>query len=181
MPAIPARMLRACGRSLYMTSTPSLHSPRIRLGQMASHLSTSNSSTIPAGTMSLADLPKSNVFTSKLPADPAFETPEASHKAPRQTLGPRMVKGALFTYVRPELVEEPELLGVSPRAMADLGLKSGEEQTPSFQALVAGNEFAWSEEEGGVYPWAQCYGGSFFNSNTETTKEHRGLKTNLSL
>jgi hypothetical protein len=132
---------------------------------MASHLSTNstnnpNPSVTPAGAMSLADLPKSNVFTSKLPADPAFETPEASHKAPRQTLGPRMVKGALFTYVRPELVEGPELLGVSPRAMADLGLKPGEEQTASFQALVAGNEFAWSEEKGGVYPWAQCYGGS---------------------
>jgi uncharacterized protein YdiU (UPF0061 family) len=120
--------------------------------------------------MSLADLPKSNVFTSKLPADPAFETPEASHKAPRQTLGPRMVKGALFTYVRPEVVESPELLGVSPRAMADLGLKPGEEQTPSFQALVAGNEFAWSEEKGGVYPWAQCYGGLFFTAFTKETK-----------
>lgn len=149
-----------------MTAAPSLH-PTIgnRLGQMSSHLSTvrnGNESPGPtAGTMSLADLPKSNVFTSKLPADPAFETPEASHQAARQTLGPRMVKGALFTYVRPEPVEKPELLGVSPRAMADLGLKPGEEQTPSFQALVAGNEFAWTEENGGVYPWAQCYGGSF--------------------
>ncbi|GLI81938.1 hypothetical protein PoHVEF18_010335 [Penicillium ochrochloron] len=154
-----------------MSTTPALNSTtRIRLGQMASHLSTTSSNNItspsvtPAGTMSLADLPKSNVFTSKLPADPAFETPEASHKAPRQTLGPRMVKGALFTYVRPEVVEEPELLGVSPRAMADLGLKPGEEQTPSFQALVAGNEFAWTEEKGGVYPWAQCYGGWQFGS-----------------
>jgi len=170
MPALPARMLRAyTSRSLYMTITPSIHpltsirtGTHLRLNQMASHLSTN--SPAPPGTMSLADLPKSNVFTSKLPADPAFETPEASHKAPRQTLGPRMVKGALFTYVRPEPVEEPELLGVSPRAMADLGIKPGEEQTASFQALVAGNEFAWTEEEGGVYPWAQCYGGSFFSS-----------------
>ncbi|KAF3394603.1 hypothetical protein F1880_005581 [Penicillium rolfsii] len=161
MPAISARILRACtGRSLYMSTTPALKSPtRIRLGQMASHLASSSN-----GTMSLADLPKSNIFTSKLPADPAFETPEASHKAPRQTLGPRMVKGALFTYVRPEVVEAPELLGVSPRAMADLGLKPGEEQTPSFQALVAGNEIAWTEEKGGVYPWAQCYGGWQFGS-----------------
>ncbi|KAJ5169101.1 uncharacterized protein N7482_004695 [Penicillium canariense] len=125
---------------------------------MASHTSTI---TTAAGTASLADLPKSNVFTSKLPADPAFETPEASHKAPREALGPRMVKGALFTYVRPEQVEEPELLGVSPKAMADLGLQPGEEQTPAFQALVAGNEFAWTEEKGGIYPWAQCYGESF--------------------
>lgn len=70
-----------------------------------------------------------------------------------------MVKGALFTYVRPEQVDGPELLGVSPRAMEDIGLKPGEEQTPQFQALVAGNEIFWNEDQGGIYPWAQCYGG----------------------
>ncbi|KZN84785.1 UPF0061 protein [Penicillium chrysogenum] len=116
-------------------------SARNRLIQMA-HLST-------AGT-SLAELPKSNVFTSKLPPDPAFDTPESSHKAPRETLGPRMVKGALFTYVRPEQTDEPELLGVSSKAMKDLGLKPGEEQTSRFKALVAGNEIWWNEEQGGL-------------------------------
>lgn len=142
-------MLRACpGR--YMSRA--FH-PTLRLAQMASHLSSS------AGT-SLADLPKSNVFTSKLPADPAFETPEASHKAPRETLGPRMVKGALFTYVRPESTKEPELLGVSSRALEDLGLKPGEEDTSQFKALVSGNQIWWDEEKGGIYPWAQCYGGA---------------------
>lgn len=70
-----------------------------------------------------------------------------------------MVKGALFTYVRPEPVDETELLGVSPKAMEDLGLKPGEEQNPQFKALVAGNEIWWSGEKGGIYPWAQCYGG----------------------
>ncbi|KAJ5693318.1 hypothetical protein N7462_002741 [Penicillium macrosclerotiorum] len=142
-------------------------SARNRLGQMASHMSSASK----PGALSLADLPKSNVFTSKLPPDPAFETPEASHKAPRETLGPRMVKGALFTYVRPEEVEGPELLGVSPRAMEDLGLKSEEAQTPQFKALVAGNEFAWTEEKGGIYPWAQCYG------ETETREEILNTKT----
>jgi hypothetical protein len=127
--------------------------PRNRLNQMASHFSSG------AG-ISLTELPKSNNFTSKLPADPAFETPEASHTAPRETLGPRMVKGALFTYVRPEQSDEPELLGVSSKAMKDLGLKAGEEQTPQFKALVAGNEIWWNEKQGGIYPWAQCYGGS---------------------
>ena len=136
-------------------SARALPSMQNRLGQMASHISTR------AG-MSLAELPKSNVFTTKLPPDPAFETPEASHNAPRETLGPRMVKGALFTYVRPEQNEEPELLGVSPRAMEDLGLKEGEEQTPQFKALVAGNKIWWSAEKGGIYPWAQCYGGKWF-------------------
>ncbi|KAJ5833148.1 hypothetical protein N7474_001459 [Penicillium riverlandense] len=133
----------------YMSSPTSL--ARSRLAQMASQVAT------PSG-VPLADLPKSNVFTSKLPADPAFETPEASHRAPRETLGPRMVKGALFTYVRPEPSDEPELLGVSPKAMQDLGLKPGEEQSPQFKALVAGNAIEWNEEKGGIYPWAQCYG-----------------------
>jgi hypothetical protein len=109
--------------------------------------------------LSLVELPKSNVFTSKLPPDPAFDTPEASHKAQRERLYPRTVKGAAFTFVRPETTEDPELLGVSPRAMKDLGLKPGEENTAQFKAVVAGNEFYWDEENGGVYPWAQCYGG----------------------
>ncbi|CAL5872285.1 uncharacterized protein PFLUO_LOCUS6546 [Penicillium psychrofluorescens] len=134
----------------YMYSPTSL--ARSRLAQMASHVAS------PAG-VPLADLPKSNVFTSKLPADPAFETPEASHRTPRETLGPRMVKSALFTYVRPEPSDEPELLGVSPKAMQDLGLKPAEEQSTQFKALVAGNEIEWNEEKGGIYPWAQCYGG----------------------
>ncbi|KAJ5794456.1 hypothetical protein N7457_001055 [Penicillium paradoxum] len=142
----------ACSRNRYMFPRPKLRpSVRIRLNQMASHLSTAG--------ISLAELPKSNVFTSKLPADPAFDTPESSHEAPRETLGPRMVKGALFTYVRPERTDEPELLSVSAKALADLGLKPGEEQTPQFQALVAGNKIWWNEEQGGIYPWAQCYGG----------------------
>lgn len=126
--------------------------PRNRLNQMASHFSSGSG-------ISLAELPKSNTFTSKLPADPAFETPESSHNAPRETLGPRMVKGALFTYVRPEQAEGSELLSVSSKAMQDLGLKAGEEQTSQFKALVAGNEIWWNEEQGGIYPWAQCYGG----------------------
>lgn len=150
-----AQMLRASTGSRYL-SARSWNSPatRNRLGQMASHLSSGG-----AGT-SLAELPKSHVFTSKLSPDPAFETPELSHKAPRETLGPRMVRGALFTYVRPEKAQNPELLGVSPAAMEDIGLSPGEERTPQFQALVAGNEIWWNEAEGGVYPWAQCYGGS---------------------
>ncbi|KAJ6001787.1 hypothetical protein N7499_002349 [Penicillium canescens] len=137
---------------------PNFRSPvRNRLSQMASHF--------PSGAgVSLVELPKSNNFTSKLPPDPAFETPEISHKAPRESLGPRMVKGALFTYVRPEPTDAPELLGVSPKAMKDVGLKPGEDQTAQFKALVAGNEFWWDEEKGGVYPWAQCYGGWQFGS-----------------
>lgn len=131
---------------------------RNRLGRMAAHLSNVSSGL----GRSLTDLPKSNVFTSKLPPDPAFEAPETSHKAPRERLYPRLVKGALFTFVRPEATEEQELLGVSSKAMEDLGLKSGEENTDQFKAVVSGNEFFWSEEKGGVYPWAQCYGGMLF-------------------
>ncbi|KAJ6127466.1 hypothetical protein N7523_003078 [Penicillium sp. IBT 18751x] len=170
-----SRVLCVCsGR--YMSR--SFH-PALRLAQMVSHLSSS------AGT-SLADLPKSNVFTSKLPADPAFETPEASHHAPRQALGPRTVKGALFTYVRPEPAKEPELLGVSPRAMEDLGLKPGEEDTPQFKALVAGNHIWWDEEKGGIYPWAQCYGvdhglGSSGTDLFETTNPQTGKRYELQL
>jgi hypothetical protein len=138
---------------------PNFRSPvRNRLSQMAAQFSSG------AG-VTLSELPKSNNFTSKLPPDPAFETPEISHKAPREALGPRMVKGALFTYVRPEPTDAPELLGVSPRAMKDLGLKPGEDQSAQFKALVSGNDIFWDEEKGGVYPWAQCYGGKYLSSD----------------
>ena len=136
----------------------------LRLSRMTSHYSNGsiNGANGAFKGVSLQDLPKSNVFTSKLPPDPAFPTPADSHKAPRQTLGPRLVRGALFTYVRPEEVEKTELLGVSPVAMRDIGLSKGEEKTEQFQKLVSGNSLsAWDAETGkGVYPWAQCYGGT---------------------
>lgn len=133
-----------------------LHRSRalFRLGQTASQ----RFSSFIMGS-SLADLPKSGVFTAKLPSDPAFETPESSHQAPREILGPRLVKGALYTFVRPEPTEATELLGVSPKAMKDIGLKPGEECNPEFEAMVSGNKIYWNEEKGGIYPWAQCYGG----------------------
>lgn len=134
-----------------------------RLRRMASHFpNPSGKSNDGRQTgVSLEDLPKSNIFTTKLPPDPTFDTPQASHNAPRETLGPRTVRDALYTFVRPEPRDEPELLGVSPRAMRDIGLKEGEEKTKDFLDMVAGNKIFWSEKDGGIYPWAQCYGGVF--------------------
>ena len=68
--------------------------PRMRLAQMAAHLSNGAEGNGDIKTYALKDLPKSNVFTTKLPADEAYPTPSASHNAPRQELGPRLVKGA---------------------------------------------------------------------------------------
>jgi uncharacterized protein YdiU (UPF0061 family) len=119
----------------------------------------------PKGEHTLQSLPKSNVFTQNLPPDPAFPTPEDSHEAPRQTLGPRMVKEALYTYVRPDPHGESEVLGVSQRALRDLGLKEGEAQTDEFKQLVSGSKMlTWDPEkpDEGIYPWAQCYGGYQF-------------------
>lgn len=59
------------------------------------------------------------------------------------------------------------MLGISPRAMEDLGLQSGEEQTAEFRELVSGNKFYWDEEKGGIYPWAQCYGGKYQASSDD--------------
>ena len=137
--------------------------PRVRLAQMSAHLSDGASMGTVNGSghgVSLAELPKSANFTSHLPVDPLFPTPADSFDAPRSKLGPRMVKGALYTYVRPEGAEKPELLGVSKRAMRDIGLKEGEETTEEFKELVAGNKIMWDNEtKEGIYPWAQCYGG----------------------
>ncbi|KAI0378385.1 UPF0061-domain-containing protein [Hypomontagnella monticulosa] len=140
--------------------------PHLRLAQMASQFST-NGATIPAAnatTASINNIPKSWTFTSKLPPDSLFPTPADSHKTPRDEIGPRQVRDALFTWVRPQPVEKPELLAVSPAAMRDLGIIEGDEKTDDFVNTVAGNKLqGWDEEkqEGG-YPWAQCYGGFQF-------------------
>ncbi|KAK0651347.1 hypothetical protein B0T16DRAFT_403714 [Cercophora newfieldiana] len=113
----------------------------------------------------LAALPKSWHFTSSLPADPLFPTPADSHKTPRDQIGPRQVRGALFTWVRPEKQKEPELLAVSPAAMRDIGLAPSEAETEEFKETVVGNKIqGWDEEtlSGPGYPWAQCYGGFQF-------------------
>jgi uncharacterized protein YdiU (UPF0061 family) len=112
----------------------------------------------------LSSLPKTNVFTSNLPPDPEYPTPESSHNAPRENLGPRLVKNALYTYVRPEITHSPELLAVSSRALQDLGLDPEEAKTEEFRQVVAGNKIlTWDEDKKeGIYPWAQCYGGYQF-------------------
>ncbi|KAI9730562.1 MAG: hypothetical protein M1834_005803 [Cirrosporium novae-zelandiae] len=113
-------------------------------------------------THTVDSLPKVSTFTDNLPADPQFPTPQDSHRAPRQAFHPRIVKEALFTYIRPDesQAEEYEVISVSKMAMRDLGLKEGEEKTKEFGDMVAGQKIFWdAEKEEGVYPWAQCYGG----------------------
>lgn len=117
------------------------------------------------GGVSLMELPKSATFTAKLPPDPEFPTPLSSHQSPRSRLGPRRVKGALYTFVRPDAQQDPDLLAVSPAALRDLGIREGEERTELFRDVVAGNRLlGWDEQDGKgeLYPWAQCYGGSWF-------------------
>ena len=137
---------------------------------LLSSTSTSNPH-IPTGYKSLTEIPKTNVFTSKLPPDPAFPTPASSHQAERAKLGPRLVKGALFTYVRPIVPEEPELLAVSDAALRDIGLRPDVVDTQLFRDAVSGSRIiTWSDGNGNdndndtnkIYPWAQCYGGYQF-------------------
>ena len=145
---------------LLQTLTHRAHFPFTRLPKMSSRLSTTPLNGNVRSRSSLADLPKSNVFTTKLPPDPDFPSPAVSHQAPRDELGPRMVKNALYTFVRPERAENAELLAVSHAALRNIGLNDGEETTAEFQDLVAGNKIFWNDtDEEGIYPWAQCYGG----------------------
>lgn len=137
--------------------------PRTCITQMTAHFSNSSENSTVGSVLgvSLTDLPKSNVFTSNLPPDPSFKTPAESHNAPRANLGPRIVKDALYTFVRPEQTEEPELLGISQTAVRDIGLREGEEKSKEFKNLIAGNKIFWDNESAeGIYPWAQCYGGT---------------------
>ncbi|KAF2865624.1 hypothetical protein BDV95DRAFT_586190 [Massariosphaeria phaeospora] len=181
--------------------TPRTKTSFTRLAQTMAHLSSTTtpngtSDDNPKATHTLRSLPKSNVFTSNLPADPAFSTPSVSHSAPRQSLGPRMVKEALYTYVRPETTADPELLCVSKRALRDLGLAEEEAKSDEFKEVVAGNKIiTWDESnpDQGVYPWSQCYGGYQFGqwagqlgdgraiSLFETTSSSTGVRYEVQL
>ncbi|KAK9374885.1 uncharacterized protein V1513DRAFT_469296 [Lipomyces chichibuensis] len=110
--------------------------------------------------VSLADLPKSHSFTSKLPGDPEVPTPESSRVATTKNpklLLPRIVKDGLFVYVKPDVhdMAKTEILAVSPAAMRDLGLKLDEKESEEFKKFVVGNQVF--EEDS--YPWAALYGG----------------------
>jgi len=152
-------MLSRCFSSPALRATALGFIPQMRLRMMAAHLSNSSVSG-----STLKDLPKSSVFTTNLPADDEYPTPEASHAAPRKQLGPRLVKGALYTYVRPETTKSPELLAVSPAALRDLGISPSEAETEEFKQIMSGNTILTydAESKTGIYPWAQCYGGYQF-------------------
>lgn len=116
------------------------------------------------GGYTLSDLPKSWRLTSILPADPVFPTPADSHRTPRNQITPRQVRNGLFTWVRPEPQEDPELLAVSPAALRDLKIKASEAATERFKQFAVGNVLLdWDEQQlTGGYPWAQLYGGFQF-------------------
>ncbi|KAK6363301.1 hypothetical protein TWF730_000740 [Orbilia blumenaviensis] len=107
------------------------------------------------GGYTLEELPKSHVFTDKLPPDPNTPTPQAAETNPRPK--PGLVKNAAFTWIKPEETPDYELLAVSPSAFDSIGLKRGQEKEEGFAKLVSGNRIF--EEH---YPWAQCYGGYQF-------------------
>lgn len=117
------------------------------------------------GGYTLDDLPKTWRFTSLLPPDPIFPTPADSHRTPRDEITPRQVRGGLFTWVRPEVQADPELLATSPAALRDLGLRPDEPAAERFRQWAAGNVLlGWDEATltGEGYPWAQLYGGFQF-------------------
>jgi uncharacterized protein YdiU (UPF0061 family) len=137
----------------------------MRLNQVMAHLDTPQTGSAASERHTLQSIPKSNVFTQNLLADAEFPTPKDSHDAERKELGPRMVKDALFTYVRPDPQGEAELLAVSQRALQDIGLSEEEAQSQEFKDVVAGRKIlTWDESkpDEGIYPWAQCYGGYQF-------------------
>ncbi|GAB7351313.1 hypothetical protein MBLNU459_g1727t1 [Dothideomycetes sp. NU459] len=148
---------------------------------MSAHLSNGGSNGIHDGatsnkqSFSLRDLPKSNNFTSSLPPDPQFPTPSSSNAAERSKLGPRLVKNALYTYVRPEVPAKYELLGVSAAALESLAIDPSSVDTQDFKDAVSGTHIlTWGETDVAtsesdeqqrkeqIYPWAQCYGGYQF-------------------
>ncbi|KAK4580407.1 hypothetical protein LTR86_000610 [Recurvomyces mirabilis] len=164
---------------------------------MANHLSSSHNNGSQQ-TFSIRNIPKSNNFTLKLPPDPQYPTPGASHKEVRIKLGPRLVRDAAYTYVRPESFEKTELVGVSKAALRDLAIDPSTTETEDFKDTVAGEKIITLEDgqeprDKDVYPWAQCYGGYQFGqwagqlgdgraiSLFETTNPSTGVRYELQL
>ncbi|KAF2722143.1 UPF0061-domain-containing protein [Polychaeton citri CBS 116435] len=151
----------------------------------------------PSQTFSVHDLPKTNVFTRKLPSDTGYPTPQESHAADRQKLGPRLVKSAGYTFVRPDPYEKTELLGVSKAALKDLAIDPSSVETEDFKDVVSGAKIITLESDTPndttIYPWAQCYGGYQFGqwagqlgdgraiSLFETTNPNTGVRYELQL
>lgn len=154
-----------------------------RLAQMANHLSSTNGASGGVATsngsashrtFSIRDLPKSNNFTQKLPPDAEYPTPPSSHATERKLLGPRLVKNAAYTFVRPEPMKSSELVGVSAAALRDLGIDPASVQTEDFKQTISGQKIitlpsssdstddASAPKDTDIYPWAQCYGGYQF-------------------
>ena len=105
----------------------------------------------PFSGVSLNDIAKSHTFTDHLPADELIPSPEASRQAqPEKLRQSRLVKGALFTWIAPQPIEEPELIATSLSCLEMLGIKSTEVSTEEFKQIVSGNRIF--EES---YPWAQ--------------------------
>lgn len=120
-------------------------------------------------TFSMRDLPKSNVFTQSLPPDADFPTPASSHAAERRTLGPRLVKNAAYTFVRPDPMKKSEFISASKAALRDLAIDPAAVETDDFKDTVAGNKIITIDPdkepgEKDIYPWAQCYGGYQFGN-----------------
>ena len=132
---------------------------------MANHIS--NGASGEHKTFSIADLPKTNTFTQKLPPDQQYPDPASSHNEDRKKLGPRLVKNAAYTFVRPDPYEKNELVGVSKAALRDLSIDPNSTQSDDFKDTVSGKRIITLEDgkdpgEKDVYPWAQCYGGYQF-------------------
>lgn len=139
-----------------------------RIAQMANHMSNGHANG-EGKTFNIRDLPKTNNFTQKLPTDSEYPTPAASHNAERTKLGPRLVKNAAYTFVRPQPFKKSELIGVSKAALKDLAIDPASIEAEDFKKTVAGETIITidGDKEPGdndIYPWAQCYGGYQFGS-----------------
>lgn len=108
----------------------------------------------------LANAPKTSLFTEFLPPDNLLPSPEISKNAPEELLRrARILQEGLFSYVAPEPREEYKFLMHSPSALHDLGLHPDEAQNEHFQSIMSGQTHLEKP-----YPYAQAYAGFQFGT-----------------
>ncbi len=96
---------------------------------------------------SLAQLQFDNRFVRELPADPIAENYR------------RQVTGAIFSWVNPTPVKNPQLISASAEVAALCNLSPDVFSQPDFAAVMGGNQFL-----AGMQPHACCYGGHQFGN-----------------
>lgn len=114
-------------------------------------------------TYKLADIPKTQSFTRRLPPDSKIPDTETAFKNEKDVIRtPRILHDGSFSYSLPEPRKEYVFLTASDHALRDLGIDPSETTNPDFHRVVSGeiyNDGTDFIDEEYPFPYSQAYAG----------------------